>query len=280
MLWSVRRIKLTGCALALMIFADPSMRPARSQSVIDLSRYRLTFSEEFDRLDVSAWGPGTKWIAHTPWNGDFGDARFAEPTADFPFTVKDGVLRIEAKQDRDGHWSSGLLASTDGAGTGFAQRFGYFEMRAKLPPGPGLWPAFWLMANKHPDASAELDVIEHYGAFPDMYESVVHVWAKTPKAVPLATTLRHTVPAGLLYEDFHRFGASVDPDVIRLYLDGVEIAQTPTPPPFHEPLFILLNLAMGAGWPIKDTPNPSYMFVDYVRAYERVSPDTAASAQH
>jgi len=32
---------------------------------------------------------------------------------------------------------------------------------------------------------------------------------------------------------------------------------------------LLVNLALGSGWPIDKTPNPSYMYVDYVRAYAK-----------
>src|SRR5258707_7856641 len=94
---------------------------------LDLSTYTLTFDENFDTLDVSPWGPGTRWIAHTPWNGDFGDAGFVNPRPGFPFTIADGVLRIEARRGTDGKWRSGLLASTDPNGNGFKQRYGYFE---------------------------------------------------------------------------------------------------------------------------------------------------------
>ena len=36
---------------------------------------------------MSAWGPGTRWIAHTPWHGDFGDAAFSDPLPGFPFAT-------------------------------------------------------------------------------------------------------------------------------------------------------------------------------------------------
>lgn len=138
--------------------------------VLDLTPYHVTFADEFDQLDVSPWGPHTRWTAHTPWNGDFGDAAFSNPAPEFPFTIQNGVLRIEARKMPDGKWRSGLLSSTDPKGNGFTQQFGYFEMRAKLPPGPGLWPAFWLIANRDPDTSAEIDIMEHYGVAPDKYK--------------------------------------------------------------------------------------------------------------
>jgi beta-glucanase (GH16 family) len=236
---------------------------------LDVSDMELTFDEPFDKLDVSAWGPGTRWIAHTPWNGDFGDATFVNPVPGFPFSVENGILRIEARQEADGKWRSGLLSSTDHYGRGFSQQFGYFEMRAKLPKGPGLWPAFWLVGNADPDTSAELDIMEYYGAFPDMYESVVHVWKKSDRGRAYQALLRHQVPTGSLSEDFHLYGASIEPDWIVLYLGRTEVGRTPTPPEFHRPMFILLNLAMGAGWPINETPNPSVLQVDYVRAYRQ-----------
>jgi hypothetical protein len=33
-------------------------------------------------------------------------------------------------------------------------------------------------------------------------------------------------------------------------------------------MMLLLNLALGGGWPIDKTPNSSFMYVDYVRAYQ------------
>jgi hypothetical protein len=30
-----------------------------------------------------------------------------------------------------------------------------------------------------------------------------------------------------------------------------------------------VDLALGSGWPIDQTPNPSFLYVDYVRAYSK-----------
>jgi beta-glucanase (GH16 family) len=263
------RVAIVWMALIMPASAVAASKPDDESSIIDLSGYELTFNEDFDRLDVSAWGPGTRWIAHTPWRGDFGDAAFADPTPDFPFTIKDGILRIEARKGADGKWRSGLLASTDPQGNGFVQQFGYFEMRAKLPPGSGVWPAFWLIANRDEKTSAEIDVLEYYGVGPDVYHSTVHVWPKIAGVEKQTHHIRHKVPYGSLYEDFHTYGVSVESDSIIFYLDRKEMGRVKTPPEHHRPMFILLNLALGSGWPIDKTINPSYMYVDYVRAYRR-----------
>jgi beta-glucanase (GH16 family) len=228
---------------------------------------KLVFSEDFDRLSVSPWGPGTTWIAHTPWNGDFGDAAFSDPAPDFPFSVKQGVLRIEARQGPDRKWRSGLLASADPKGQGTSRQYGYFELRAKLPRGPGLWPAFWLasVAKDDAEASVEIDVLEHYGHSPGTYQSVVHTWYKDGRHN--AVTHVHEVEPGSLYDDFHTYGTMVGSESIAFYMDRVEIWRVPTPKEHERSLLILLNLALGSGWPIDQTPNPSVMEVDYVRIF-------------
>jgi hypothetical protein len=129
----------------------------------DLTGYTLVFDEEFNgSLDVPSgygWGPGgiTRWITHTPYAGDFGDAYFTGPSergTDDPFSIRNGSLAIKAWRDPNAnyHWRSGLLSSVGTEGKGFSQRFGYFECRMKLPSGVGLWSAFWLG-----DAEAQTD---------------------------------------------------------------------------------------------------------------------------
>jgi beta-glucanase (GH16 family) len=167
-----------------------------------------------------------RWIAHTPWAGDFGDATFTDPHPDFPFTLQDGALRIEARKDANGKWRSGLLASTDPSGAGFSQMYGYFEAKLKLPAGPGTWPAFWLdevVPKGSSEPSVELDVMEYYGQFPDSYRGTFHVHDRVH---PDGASQLVKVAPGSLSADFHSFGIEVAKDVTTYFFDRAEVSDT------------------------------------------------------
>ncbi len=260
-------------ALAAALLLHTAAASAEEGAALDISAYDVTFADEFDAISVSDWGPGTTWIAHTPWNGDFGDAKFANPRPDFPFTVKDGVLTIEMRKDPEGVWRSGLLASVDRKGQGFSQQYGYFEMRAKFPAGEGVWPAFWLIGVERlkdgATATAEIDIVEHYGRDPASFSSSVHVWPRGEGVKKFSETQKTPVEAGSLSDGYHLYGASVEEDRIRFFLDRKEVWSVETPPEHKQPMFLLVNLGLGAGWPIENAPDPARMEVDYVRAYAR-----------
>ncbi len=257
-----------GAGLSLGTTAACTPLPPKCAKSIDLRDYRTTFDESFDTLDVSAHGPNTRWTAHTPWNGDFGESAFVDPGDNFPFSVKDGILTIGMKRGADGKWRSGLLSSSDAAGRGFMQRTGYFEMRAMLPKGDGVWPAFWLGSiGKKGQASPEIDVLEYYGHDPATYVTTTHLWTDGKSVDQGPEVVR--VPAQSLTTAMHRFGVSVEADAINVFLDGRSVACFHSAPAYLQPKMILLNLAAGGGWPIDKMPDDREMKVDYVRAYVR-----------
>jgi beta-glucanase (GH16 family) len=248
--------------------ALPAEQAKAADQSIDLTRYALTFDEPFDRLDVSAWGPNTRWIAHTPWNGDFGDAQFLDPTPEAPFAVRQGVLHITMDR-KDGKWRSGLLASADREGRGFRQAGGgYFEMRAKLPSGAGTWPAFWLgSVGKPGERVPEIDVLEYYGHNPAAYMGTTHVWLDGKGMDGEAVKI--PVPAGSLETGFHLYGVGIDREWVTFFLDRKAVARAPSKPEYLKPMLLLVDLGAGGGWPITNMPERSVMLVDYVRAYRR-----------
>lgn len=266
----VRRSNLGRAALAFVFSSIATFGAATDNAesgadTLGLSEMTLSFSEDFDTLDVSAWGPGTRWIAHTPWSGDFGGARFADPREGFPFTVDEGVLQIEAARDAEDEWHSGLIASVDPHGDGFSQQYGYFEMRARLPTGPGVWPAFWLIGKDRSKSTAEIDIIEFYGDKPEGYSSVVHVWHRDGQHYSRYN--RHPAFSTETPDDFNTYGVKIDQDWIRFYFNRKFVWKTETQEEHRQPLYMLVNLALVDGPTKEDVPDPSFMYVDYVRAY-------------
>jgi len=121
----------------------------------------------------------------------------------------------------------------------------------------------------------EIDIMEHIGKEP----STVHGTAHGPgysggEAIGKAIVL----PNGKkVSEDFHVFTVEWEPQQIRWYMDG-KLYHTLTPSSlpagkkwvFDHPHFIILNLAVGGGWPgypDETTTFPQTMLVDYVRVY-------------
>lgn len=265
-----RRRSLGACAglcviAALALAGAPAGHAQEVGDRLDLDGMSLSFEDEFDTLEVSPWGPGTRWIAHTPWSGDFGGARFADPGKETPFSVENGILAIKASRGTDGKWQSGLLASVDTKGNGFSQRYGYFEMRARLPSGRGLWPAFWLIGKDRSRYTAEIDILEYYGDKPNGYSSTVHVWHRDGRHYSRHSRI-DVFPAADPGE-FHTYGVKIDPDWIRFYFDRDMVWKTQTQPEHRQPLYMLVNLALVDG-PTKElAPDPSIMQVDYVRAW-------------
>lgn len=273
----------TACLVgSFIVDKDAPMPKADTENppTLNLHGFKLEFEEDFSKpLDVSPWGPKTRWIAHTPWAGDFGDARFMDPEPGFPFIIKDGTLQIEAKKSEDfaktdqwkRPWASGLLASCDPKGNGFALQYGYFEARMKMPSGPGVWPAFWLASaydrtNKEAgkDGSIEIDVIEYYGHFPSSYRTALHVWEPKPHQGAGASV---TTPENAPSTGFHDYGVLVEKENITFFYDGVEVWKQKTPQVHNKPLMLLVNLALGSGYSIENTPNPSWLYVEHIRAY-------------
>jgi beta-glucanase (GH16 family) len=81
------------------------------------------------------------------------------------------------------------------------------------------------------------------------------------------------VPTDSLSDQFNTYGVMVEEDFVTFYFNRSEVWRVETPSDLKKrPLIVLLNLALGSGFPIDETPNPSYMYVDYVHVYRKPSP--------
>ena len=253
--------------------AAPAELTTATAPVLDLSGYALSFDEEFKTFDISACGPHSVWIAHTPWNRDFGDAAFGNPGLGGPFSLNAQGLAITATKQPDGKWISGLICSVDKDGPGqhgFSQKYGYFEMKAILPSGPGTWPAFWLIGKDKSSSAAEIDVIEYYGEFPRYFHTTEHVWVNGGHK--LLRTRMVEVPDGSLSSGYNKFGVLITPQTTSFYLNRREYWSTPTPPEYRQPMYILANLALGGGWPTAGLTSPQVMQIAYIKVYRKLLP--------
>jgi len=187
-----------------------------------------------------------------------------------PFRIVNGKLEIVAdklpEEVRPFVWmrsySSGLLTTK----ASFSQTYGLFEIRARMPAGKGLWPAFWLLP-VNGDWPPEIDVLEILGDKPDkLYCS----WHSNVGGQHSADTQTIDVPdtsAG-----FHTFSLEWTKDVVNWYFDEIQVASHPTPQDFHQPMYMLVNLAVGGHWPgdpDSSTRFPATYSIDWIRAYTR-----------
>jgi beta-glucanase (GH16 family) len=250
-------------------------REARSALVqqmtgIDLSHFQLAFADEFNSFD---WSPDGShgWRTMLDWgNRTLGSNHEAQYYSDSsvgvnPFHLHDGVLDITATAGSNPQglpYNSGVITTQNS----FSQFYGYFEMRAELPAGAGLWPAFWLLPVNH-SWPPELDVFEVLGSDPTTAVVTVHS----------ASTGTHTMVASAvatadLSRGFHTFGVNWEPDIIQWYIDGVEVAEAPTPADMHQPMYLLASLAVGGpgSWPGVADPSafPATMSIDYIHVYQ------------
>ncbi len=283
------------CPDHLVLARDPATPPGAPQGgpcdhVIHLDRLQLTFDDEFDSLRL--YNPRTNqgvWktsFAHGPQTGAYAwDSRTLRgnheqeiyvdpdfpglgvgPTGVKPFSVKDGVLTITADHTPDAiKWKLWGFAYTSGlliTQPTFSQQYGYFEMRARLPAGKGVWPAFWLLSE---DATwpPELDILEQTGD--DTIYQTVHT---AQDGAPEETGFKVDTPGATT--GFHTYGALWTPDRVVWFIDGKQTASAATPADMRKPMYILLNLAIGGGMtgdPAPQTAFPARYSLDYVRVY-------------
>ena len=151
----MRAVRIIGLcvsvAVALFFGAASVARAATSP--------QLLFADEFDEGYLNT----DTWATLTPWYTNYSAAEL-ETYDPANVTVEDGQLHLHSvKGYEGGQWyTSGIVTSL--AREKFS--YGYFEIRAKIPKGKGIWPAFWLTN----DGSLEIDVFEVLGDRPVVVE--------------------------------------------------------------------------------------------------------------
>jgi beta-glucanase (GH16 family) len=226
-------------------------------------------------------GDGSDFKRKDSWNGEqqiYVDPRYGgranTPLGLDPFKVRDGILSIVARRTPpelkpvlfNNEYISGIL-TTQGW---FSQKYGYFEIRAKIPIGTGVWPAFWLLADDG-GWPPELDVMEGRGQRVGDMVMTTH-WRTPATGLVQSCGFDFLVPGAS--SDFHDYGVLWAADRIVYFIDRKPVSDIKVPAGFDDPMYIIVNLAMGAkyfkgvGLVDAESPDTVEFEIDRISAYQ------------
>ncbi|MBC8005002.1 MAG: glycoside hydrolase family 16 protein, partial [Verrucomicrobia bacterium] len=189
---------------------------------------------------------------------------------------QDGKMIIEARAETFGgrnYTSSKILTRNKKA-----FKFGRVDIRAVLPKGKGIWPAFWMLPENNVHGgwpkSGEIDIMELVGHEPNKSYGTLH-YGPGPGSTQISQS--YTLSASDFQNAFHVFSIEWKADQIKWYVDGnlfktvnkTDIGSAVYP--FNEQFFFIFNLAVGGNWPGSPdaaTVFPQWMIVDYIRVFQ------------
>jgi beta-glucanase (GH16 family) len=254
--------------------------------------WKLVWSDEFNGRN-GARVDSSKWVAETG-GGGWGNNELEYYTSR-PQNVsqENGKLVIKALQEKYSgaggvtrNYTSARLKTLGK----FSQTYGRFEARIKIPGGQGIWPAFWMLGNdiEKPGwpGCGEIDIMENIGKEPALVHGTIHGPGYSgANGIGAA----YALPGDQRFaDDFHLFAVEWEPNAIRFYVDDhLYATRIPTDLPqgtkwvYDHPFYLLLNVAVGGGWPGNPdatTVFPQTMLVDYVRVYQRAISPTPSPA--
>lgn len=220
-------------------------------------QWQLVWSDEFNGhcLDSDKWTP-EDWAAEKNNELQYYTAANAE--------VQDGQLTLTSRKEPFGgrSYTSGAV-HTRGK---FSFLYGKAEMRAKLPAGQGVFPAFWMMTDKEETWLPEIDIMEMLGHQPNQIWMVSH-WLNSDNGL---SSISESFTGSDFSQDYHLFSLEWNSDSLIWRIDGEERFRVTNPIP-REPMYLYLNTAIGGNWP--GSPDGTTRFpvtfeIDYVRVYQ------------
>jgi beta-glucanase (GH16 family) len=150
---------------------------ARQPAQFPPSGFWLSLEEHFSepQLNTDLWSTNLKVFGR--WGDRYHNDSYLNYLSDEDVLVEGGALRLRAEQrsvEGDNppgvyDYSAGMISSHDK----FSFLYGYIEIRARFPGGPGVWPAFWLMPQSH-QWPPEFDIAEYYAGRKLMHLGLCH----------------------------------------------------------------------------------------------------------
>jgi beta-glucanase (GH16 family) len=213
------------------------------------------FADEFSGAAIDR----AKWEVYTGpvWNAEVQE--YVDDTASVYLTrgpeadgAEDGsVLVLRARHRPRGAEGRDFTSGRLHGRTLF--RFGTVAARMRLPTGAGLWPAFWLLGGGEWPDTGELDIMENVGDS-SWVNAAIHGPGYSGDT-PLVR--RDTLPAGRDVTGWHVYAAAWTADSVVFSVDGApfyrvtraEIERHGAPTALDSAKYVVLNLALGGGYP-------------------------------
>lgn len=231
------------------------------------------WSDEFDGPEGAPPDPAN-WTYDIGTNNGWGNYELQQYTDQTANVHLDGHGHLAIRLARTATGFTSARLKTAGLRT---FRYGYLEGRLKAAGGEGVSSAFWLLGDRFngrnwPDVS-EIDIVEVLGRQPSTSLGTVH---GPGCAGASGISTRYVLAGGRSFaDDFHTFGVRWQPDRITFNVDGhtyKALTRSDLPAKcawvFDQPVFVLLNVAIGgsfSGPPTSNTVLPQSMLVDYIR---------------
>ena len=253
--------------------------------------YELVFSDEFNGTALNSF----RWHSQLRWDGEWNGERFEyrlingedqfyvnvlsddpEHQSDVvpvynPFKFDGSRMAIQAvvnpMKDRAKSRTHGglddivhqqqFLSGAISTHEKFAQKYGYFEARIKIPSHEGTFPAFWLFHNQRAwegTQRTEIDIMENLGHAPHYVYNSFHYFKNVSAYYGGDANFIKPSPSGQIFtgtdysRDYHVYAVEWSPGTIKWFIDGEQVSSLSNGEADYEELYLMINLAMGGNW--------------------------------
>ena len=244
---------------------------------------KLVWADEFDgtgAIDASKWFHQTKLPNGTSWYNS--EIQHYTNRTENSF-VDSGYLHIVAKKETFTDQGVTKQYTSARLNSKFAFTYGRVEIKAKLPFGPGTWPAMWTMGKNVKEngaywytkgfgtvgwpACGEIDMMEHWGTQQNYVSSAMHTPSSSGNTINKGG---RTIPG--VSTGFHIYAMEWTSEKIVFAVDNV-VHYTYKPAvkddktwPFNKDQYFILNVAVLSSISPNFTESP--LIMDYIRIYQ------------
>ncbi|OMJ78430.1 hypothetical protein SteCoe_21752 [Stentor coeruleus] len=234
---------------------------------LSLGKYIQIFNDNFENL--------SNWVAEDLPGVNTGSNEWEYYTSRSVNVYTTGnslVLHAQAENYQGYNYTSGKVHSAQQWGP-----YGFFNIKALVPKGNGLWPAIWMLPNGAQNvygtwaACGEIDIMETICTNNQAY-STLHFGGPWPANTQYPWPPGNQYPFGINWSQPHYFGVEWQANFMTFWFDasivdgvvqGTQIFTVPSSQwysqnangqrysgnaPFNVPTNIIMNVAIGGNW--------------------------------